>query len=227
VVPFRILTVCTANICRSPVAAALLTIDLSDSLHQGLIEVSSAGTHARESAPACDVMGARVSEALLSQGSQLPDTYLHHAAKPLMKEQLAAADLVLALDRDHSGAIARLLPAARPKTFTLRQAAALMSPLTKALAQGQLPQGAPALPPRAEPTARLDWVVAELDAGRGLSVIQPEASDGAEERDEPQSNPYDVLDPHVVGPSYHASAASRIISATNRIAEGLTAAMRA
>ena len=43
---FRILTVCTGNICRSPVAERLLTKSLGDE-----VTVASAGVHAALSAP--------------------------------------------------------------------------------------------------------------------------------------------------------------------------------
>ena len=171
-------------------------------------------------------MNQQLSAKLSLAQQQLPDSYREHAARQLTREQLAAADLVLALDRGHSGAIAQLLPTARPRTFTLRQAAALMSPITASLATGDLPTGAPALPP--DISGRLEWIVTELDAGRGLSVIPADPDDPTDpDQPEPQSSPYDVLDPHVVGASYHATAANRVISATNRIAEGLKAAMRA
>jgi hypothetical protein len=83
---------------------------------------------------------------------------------------LAAADLILVADRTHRAYCARLLPACRPRLFTMRQAAGLALALESVLAQGALPEGAPPLP--ADKWARLAWFVAELDAGRGLSAPQ-------------------------------------------------------
>lgn len=101
--PFKILTVCTGNICRSPSAEIILRERLAEAGLAGLVTVDSAGTadyHIGEppSEPARRV-GAR-------RGYEL---------KALRARQLCAADftdfdLILAMDRGHLRRIQALLP---------------------------------------------------------------------------------------------------------------------
>lgn len=92
----NILVVCTANICRSPVAEAVLR----DRLHkQGLTDwtVSSAGTWAEP-----DRNAAGFSRQLMAaQGINLED----HRSRMVSEPDLAAADLVLVMETGHSEAL--------------------------------------------------------------------------------------------------------------------------
>src|SRR5258708_13929920 len=88
----RILLVCTGNICRSPLAEALLRRDLTA---RGFpeIEVSSAGTGAWDGAPGsegADLVG-------LERGLDLSG----HRARLLTRELVEGADLVLTMARHH------------------------------------------------------------------------------------------------------------------------------
>ena len=103
-----------------------------------------------------------------------------HAARDLEAGLLVQADLVLAADRTHRAACARLVPACRPRLFTLRQAAALARTVAGRVAAGELPEGAPPLPD--EPVARMRWLVGEMDAARGTLAGRDEADDDIEDR---------------------------------------------
>jgi protein-tyrosine phosphatase len=120
---FRILVVCTANVCRSPLAAALLTENLLTENGPGPtpgIAISGAGVGAVVGAPACREMRRTAA----TQG--LPMTRLHHhRARQLTVGGVTAADLVLASDRQVRSAILRMAPDVAPRVFTLREAAAL------------------------------------------------------------------------------------------------------
>lgn len=118
-VGFTILTVCTGNICRSPLAESLLRLLLG-----GLpVTVHSAGTHAM----AGDGMTPQNQRIASDLGVQQPQT---HRAKQLSLEHLREADLVLALGREHRRAIVELLPRASRQTFTLREFARLAQVVT-------------------------------------------------------------------------------------------------
>ena len=117
---FTILTVCTGNICRSPLAERLLANALAD-LPQ--VRVSSAGTHA--------VVGHAMDEAAqlvaLRLGVSDPG---RHVARQLTAAMLAESDLVLALSRDNRRFIVELNPRVARRVFTLREFGRLASATT-------------------------------------------------------------------------------------------------
>jgi len=88
----RILLVCTGNICRSPLAAALLERALTERGIAG-IEVSSAGTGAWDGAP--------VSEGAYLVGLERGLDLSGHRARLLTRELVEGADLVLTMARHH------------------------------------------------------------------------------------------------------------------------------
>lgn len=110
---FRILTVCTGNICRSPAAERLLAAALGPSVH-----VESAGTHAMAGRPIDPPMAA-----LLRAGGISTDGF---SARQLDEVQIQRADLVLTMAREHRAPVVELVPAAVRRTFTLREFARLV-----------------------------------------------------------------------------------------------------
>ena len=137
------------------------------------------------------------------------------------------ADLILGLDLTHRSHLAKLAPPARPRTFTLRQAAALSALIAASLRAGGLPEGAPPLP--AEPRGRLDWLIAEIDAARGqeaagLPLLLPaEASAPAAPvgAPEPVPGPLDVPDPHALGYQLHGHSVALVRDAVAVLAESV------
>src|SRR3954469_14787857 len=103
---FRILVVCTGNICRSPMAQAFL----ADGLRQRLGDeafaehfvVESAGTHGLTGEP----IEPSAAEVLGTHGVAL-DTF---AARVLAAEHIEGADLVLTATRDQRAAVVTLAP---------------------------------------------------------------------------------------------------------------------
>lgn len=114
---FRILVVCTGNICRSPLAEQLLRTELGDLD----VTLSSAGTAALVGQPMDD----RAAGYSRQFGGQ-PD---RHSSRELSADQLGESDLVLALSREHRRAVVELLPRASRFTFTLREFARLLDTL--------------------------------------------------------------------------------------------------
>lgn len=114
---FRILTVCTGNVCRSPLAEQLLRAELADLE----VEVTSAGTEALVGRP-MDERAARYSE----QFGAITST---HRARQLTVEHLRDADLVLTAAREHRRKVVETLPRASQFTFTMREFARLLDTL--------------------------------------------------------------------------------------------------
>jgi protein-tyrosine phosphatase len=212
----RIIAVCTANICRSPSTAALLRRGLADLLPGAV--VTSAGVAAQPDRPVCDLSAALVTGAIKDEraAARTAADLSRHRSALLTAGQVADADLVLGLDRSHRSAIAKLHPVGRPRTFTLRQAAAAAEQVGRSLRTGRLPEGAPALPPDA--AGRLAWWVEELDAARAF--IPGGSSKTAESLVFDQ---LDVPDPHVVGYQYHPMAAATIVAAVDDLLASLHA----
>ncbi|GAA1861754.1 low molecular weight phosphatase family protein [Brevibacterium marinum] len=114
---FRILLVCTGNICRSPLAEYLLRDGL-DEVAPGQFRVTSAGTGAWDGGPAA-VQVRRFAE---QRDVSLSD----FASTRLGPEHIEDADLVLTMERSHRSAVVQLAPAALRRTFTLREFARIL-----------------------------------------------------------------------------------------------------
>jgi len=95
----KILLVCTGNICRSPLAAALLQRALTERGVEGM-DVSSAGTGAWDGAP--------VSEGAYLVGLERGLDLSAHRARLLTRELIEQADLVLTMARHHRARVDEL-----------------------------------------------------------------------------------------------------------------------
>ncbi|WP_028280550.1 low molecular weight phosphatase family protein [Arthrobacter sp. H5] len=118
--PFRILAVCTGNICRSPMVERLLQSSF-DKLAPGEFEVSSAGTGA--------LVGREIDPQVAGFVHVFNGETSGFAARQVEERILDGKDLVLALTRDHRGRIIEMMPSLLRKTFTLREFARLLSTL--------------------------------------------------------------------------------------------------
>ncbi|MFU8946818.1 hypothetical protein ACLRGF_08770 [Mycetocola zhadangensis] len=122
-----ILFVCTGNICRSP----FLELSLRHRLAQRSITsvaVRSAGTEALLRRPIASLM-----EELLAQEDIDATSF---RTRQLEKHMVRSADLILTAERSHRSAVARLLPSALPRIFTVRQAARLINAAPAGSVQG-------------------------------------------------------------------------------------------
>jgi protein-tyrosine-phosphatase len=108
----NILVICTANICRSPVAAALLR----DRLRQrGLADwqVESAGTWAMAARGA-----SRYSVDLMSRNGL---DITSHISRMVNEDQLRWADLVLTMEDGHAEALRAEFPAEEHKVYIITE----------------------------------------------------------------------------------------------------------
>ena len=102
---FKILVVCTANICRSPAGQEFLRQRLAGKE----VVVESAGTLAIDGNQA----DATIRQMMLERG--YPDIEAHRS-RALMPSHLTQYDLVLCMERDHIERVQRLSPYASNKT---------------------------------------------------------------------------------------------------------------
>ncbi|MDH6181865.1 protein-tyrosine phosphatase [Microbacteriaceae bacterium SG_E_30_P1] len=116
--PFRILTVCTGNVCRSPIAENVLRERLSDVKP---IDVSSAGFMA--------LVGDDMPEQAKRLAETLGVTPQKHTSRQLTEEQILEADLVLAMSREHRREVVTRVPRASRYTVTVREFARLSADL--------------------------------------------------------------------------------------------------
>jgi protein-tyrosine phosphatase len=115
--PFRILTVCTGNICRSPLAERLLQAGF-DAMAQGEFAVASAGTGA--------LVGSGTEPHVAGFVHVFGADSTNFASRQLNVNILAGQDLVLALTRAHRSKVVELAPSLLRRTFTLRELARLL-----------------------------------------------------------------------------------------------------
>lgn len=114
----HVVFVCTGNICRSPTAERLATA-YGARLELPGFRASSAGTHAVVAHPV-HPDAAFVLERLGGDASDF-------AARQLTAKIASDADLVLTMTRAHRDAVLELAPSRLRRTFTLREAARLVS----------------------------------------------------------------------------------------------------
>lgn len=104
--------VCTGNICRSPMAEVMLRTELSRRGCDG-IEVASAGTWAGYGNPAQP----EALEVMQNRGIDLEA----HRSRPVDPEELAAADLVVAMTSVHARELGQLAEAVGTKMVLMKE----------------------------------------------------------------------------------------------------------
>ncbi|WP_422933352.1 low molecular weight phosphatase family protein [Sinomonas sp. P47F7] len=121
--PFRILTVCTGNVSRSPVVERLLRSGLEEAA-PGVFEVSSAGTRALSgegAQPESEDLTARLGSSLAG-----------FRARQLNESLVVGSDVILGLAEAHVREILSYSPSALKRTFTLRQFARAVASFPRA-----------------------------------------------------------------------------------------------
>ncbi|GAA4379010.1 low molecular weight phosphatase family protein [Agromyces bauzanensis] len=183
---FSILTVCSGNICRSPLAEQLLRSGLA-----GIdgVTVASAGT------------SAMVGHGMPAEAQALSVRYgaldaAAHVARQVDEQLIRDADLVLGLAREHRRAVVELVPSATRHTFTLREFGHLAASVTDFdLDDAASPMGDDSL------RSRLRDAVVAAASLRG--VVQPFAS----------PDDADVVDPYRQSAAVYEATAAQLVPA--------------
>lgn len=196
--PFRIVVVCTANICRSPIAERLLRHSLDNDawrLQRDVpIVVTSAGTRATDRPLPADTVGE-----LVRLG--LPTT--PHTPVLLDAGVLAGADLVLGLTRDHRRSIVRVAPRMSTRSFTLVEYARILN-FIRTERVGSTPQY--------NPLAAADFLREITAMAARLRGSMPPQGDPSE---------LDIEDPYNRGTAVYRRVADRIADSTATIVDSL------
>lgn len=100
----RVLVVCTANQCRSPMAEGLIRQRVVAAASDGQVLVASAGTWAQDGLPATPKAVAVMAEQGIDIGP--------HRSREVTAGMLAQADLILVMTRGHAESLAAEFPEA-------------------------------------------------------------------------------------------------------------------
>ncbi|RWZ46660.1 low molecular weight phosphatase family protein [Labedella phragmitis] len=182
---FEILTVCTGNICRSPLAEQVLRARLSDLPR---VSVASAGVYSLTGRPMTPEAAALSAE-FGGLGAE------HHIARDLTPAMIDGGGLIFAMSRDHRRSIVEMRPRATRITFTLREFARL----SDGISDDELVDVA-ALPLDSV-SERLTELVRAVTARRGL-VERP--LDAAED---------DIVDPYRRSEAVYRESAAQLVPA--------------
>lgn len=195
---FEILTVCTGNICRSPLAEVLLRTRLETFGAR----VSSAGTQGLDSVPMtpeavrlADELGAAV------------DLAEAHRSRYLTPLELESPDLILAMSREHRRRVVELAPARLRSAFTLREFARLAADIT----DDEIRTAAAAAGDDA--SARVRAAVAAVAGMRGMSAPPADPADD------------DIVDPYRRSWETYQLSASQLAPAIEQVVRVMTLAV--
>ena len=184
----RVITVCTGNLCRSPLVEQALRARLVKlpAAQPGALTFESFGTHAEPGQPMPEP-AARWSLRFGGDPSQ-------HASAFLSEASLRNATLVLAMEREHRARVVSLAPTLLRRTFTLREFARLADRLDdEAIAEAVT---APLV--GGSPSARLAAALGALADVRGIAPMPENPADD------------DVVDPYRRSEATYALAAEQM-----------------
>jgi protein-tyrosine phosphatase len=116
-----ILVLCTGNVCRSPIAEGFLRSLLSGRFGEEAPSVASAGMAGWE--------GSGADPSSVAAAAELGVDISGHLARHVDVDEVLRASLVVAMAAEHRDEIARLLPLAASRTFTLKELVRLLEAL--------------------------------------------------------------------------------------------------
>ena len=198
-----LLVVCTANVCRSPLAQRTFEDAFASSSLAGT-RVTSAGVRAEEGRPMCAVSAKGLDDH--DGGLEFAAAHRSHL---LTEGDVRSADLVLVMERDHRSAVVRLAPGSQPKVFTLREAEGLLGVLAE--------RGS-------EAADGLAGLARALHSVRGFAPLPPEPPKRRWfQRPVEPEDPFTIVDGHGLPEDLHAAAVATVAATAERVAAAMTA----
>lgn len=191
-----ILTVCTGNICRSPMAEILLR----RTLEPLGVHVHSAGTQALVDYG----MPQPAQEMAISLGADAGIVDAHRA-RYLIEPMLQQADLILTMSREHRSRAVQMMPRSLRRVFTIREFARLASTLSTEDARAAADAAG------SDPRERLRAVALAVADQRGLS--------------EPVADEDDVIDPYRRSQEIYEQSAAEMTPAVAEVDRIVRAAL--
>ena len=128
-----VLVVCTANVARSPLFAALLQAEADARLGPEVVRVGSAGVQARPGQPAA--------AGSITVANQHARSLEHHRAQHVATVPLKSVRLILTMTDEHNHQLLAGRSALRPRTFLLRELVAILAKPEVLAALGGMPDG--------------------------------------------------------------------------------------
>lgn len=185
----ELLTICTGNVCRSPLAEMVLRSTLAP---LG-VQVHSAGTQPS--------VGQRMTEEamlLVERHGGSPSDAAEHRARVLTEGMLASPDLIITMTRAHRHHVVDLAPQRIRTTFTARE----FERLSRLASDDELRSAADGA---TSPGDRLALAVARVGSMRGMA--EPPAHPGDD----------DVVDPYRRSWQDYELCAAQLIPAINEV----------
>ncbi|PZU45680.1 MAG: hypothetical protein DI566_09485 [Microbacterium sp.] len=115
----HLLFVCAANVCRSPLMELAFASLVAGAGEDDAWTLSSRGVSVVQAHRMCAIAAG------LTEGTAAHASVADHVSTQLTDVDVKAGDLVIAASRDERAAIARMVPASRTYTFTLKEAVSL------------------------------------------------------------------------------------------------------
>ncbi|WP_298744266.1 low molecular weight phosphatase family protein [uncultured Microbacterium sp.] len=197
---FEILTVCTGNICRSPLAAVILQTRLGARGAQ----VRSAGTHGLDAAP----MTPEAQRLAVEHGVS-PELAAAHRSRYLGPADLRSPDLLLAMSREHRRRVVETDPSRLRSAFTVREFARLAKDCTDDDVRDAAERAG------ADPSARVRAAIGAVGQMRGMSAPPADPADD------------DVIDPYRRSWATYQTSAAQLTPAIDQVVRVMSLAVPA
>ena len=184
-----VLVVDGADVCRAPIMEFTLKSGFADAAWLAGATVLSRGLEAEPDRTMCEVAAGRIGFTSAAIGF-----YGAHRSRPLTREEVAGAALILTAERDQRSSVVRMLPGTQARVFTWKEARVLATIVTERVAAGTT--AAPIDPA---------GLAALLHASRGsIPVIEPPVKTAAFHwRRQPAADPLSVTDGHEESTAMH------------------------
>lgn len=192
---FSILSVCTGNVCRSPVAEAAVRQALSGEYP---VLVQSAGTGALVGSGAPDLTVGLA----LQHGLDVAD----HRGRQIDGSLIQTSDLILSMAREHRRRVVEFVPGAMRRAFTLRELSRIAEAAEHHLPDAVHSSGA------ASAEEGMRAAVALAASLRGTIAPPPEQTD------------FDVVDPYGQSEEIYQRSFSQLMPAAHRVSDYLARA---